>query len=102
MGKPRPHIWSTTTSSAPIIVVATIAVMSTSEGASTDWLLRWPGVAADRVEVHDGRLAYELRGFTAKARWDADDVAAAERAYPGQQVTVSDSGRYLFVGPPGH
>lgn len=67
-------------------------------GDQPDWMLRWP-TAAERVEVWDGRLVFELRGF-AKATWTDEDVAAAERCYTGQRVTLSDSRALLFVDPP--
>lgn len=67
-------------------------------GNRPDWTLGWPA-AADRVEVWDGRLVFELRGF-GKATWTDHDVAAAERCYSGQRVTLSDSRALMFVDPP--
>lgn len=63
------------------------------------WALRWPA-ATDRLEVAEGALSYELRGFSSKQQWDADDVELAGRVYPGQRVWLSDSRVYLFVAPP--
>lgn len=63
-----------------------------------DWTLGWPA-AAERVEVWEGRLVFQLRGFI-KAVWTDQDVAAAERCYPGQRVTLSPSRAMLFVAPP--
>lgn len=63
-----------------------------------DWTQRWPA-AVDRVEVWDGRLMYELRGF-GKSAWTDEDVVAAQRCYPGQRVTLSASRTRLFVDAP--
>ncbi|WP_143448764.1 hypothetical protein [Kineosporia sp. A_224] len=54
----------------------------------------------DRVEVWEGNLAFELRGFTPeKDAWDAADVEAARAVYPEQQVALSPERSYSFVGP---
>lgn len=63
-----------------------------------DWTLQWPA-SVDRVDVRDGRLAFVL-GNARKGAWSAADVAAAERCYTGQRVTVSESGDVIFVDPP--
>lgn len=65
------------------------------------WRLRWPG-GTDRTEIGDGgALSFELRGFSSKTRWDAEDVAAAQRAYLGHRVALDAGGRVLLVFPPG-
>ena len=69
-----------------------------NEASRDDWTMRWPA-SADRVEVWDGRLMWELRGFGKRA-WTDDDVVAAQRCYPGQRVTLSQSRTRLFVDPP--
>ncbi|GLY16722.1 hypothetical protein LWF15_08205 [Kineosporia rhizophila] len=64
----------------------------------TGWLLQWPGIV-DRVEIWDGTLVYELRGFSEKTEWTDADVEHARRVYPGQPVAVSDGQGLLFIGP---
>jgi hypothetical protein len=63
------------------------------------WRLRWPG-GADRVEILNGCLSFELRGFSSKLEWTDDDVAAAKLVYPEQQVSLSPGRTYLWVHPP--
>ena len=63
-----------------------------------DWKLRWPA-GAERIEVWDGRLMFELRGFS-RSEWTDEDIRAAQRCYPNQRVTLSASRAVLFVEPP--
>lgn len=69
-----------------------------SSGSELDWKLRWPA-GAERIEVWDGRVVFEVRGIS-KTEWTDEDVLAAERCYPGQRVTLSTSRALLFVEPP--
>lgn len=69
-----------------------------SEAGEGDWTIRWPA-SADRVELRDGRLVFHVQR-NQKGAWTAHDVAAAERCYAGQRVTVSESGDVMFIGPP--
>ena len=64
-----------------------------------EWRLRWPGTV-DRVELWQGNIAFEIRGFTGlKDQWTDADVEAARAVYPHQQVALSPGRVYIFVGP---
>lgn len=71
--------------------------MDSSPATQLDWTELWPA-GAERIEVIDGRLAFELRGFSRTA-WTQQDLAAAQRCYRGHAVHISESGAVLYIEP---
>lgn len=68
---------------------------SDDASAAHCWAKRWP-VGVDRVEQWDAHTVVFERRFS-DTGWDVEDVAAARRAYPECEVSLSDSAALMFV-----
>lgn len=70
-----------------------------ADGETTGhWQERWP-VGADRIEQWDADTLVFERRFSSSG-WDAVDIAAAQRAYPECDVSLSATGAIMFVRGP--
>ncbi len=63
------------------------------------WQWRWPGLAVGGIEMIEGTLIFPVEGVGVKPAWDAEDLAAARRAYPDQPVALSPDRLLILVGP---